>query len=107
MRAASWRVLRAQKIDLDKRKSWCESDDPQFLAKAADVVGLYMAPPRERHRHLRRRETLDPGAGAGAGSSEASQRPGAFRLQPRLESRRRASEFDVLHVHIDLLQRRG
>jgi transposase len=40
-----WRVLRAQKIDLDGRKSWCESDDPDFAAKAADVVGLYMAPP--------------------------------------------------------------
>jgi transposase len=40
-----WRFLRAQKIDLDGRKSWCESDDPEFAAKAADVVGLYMAPP--------------------------------------------------------------
>ena len=40
-----WRFLRAQKIDLDGRKSWCESDDPNFAAKAADVVGLYMAPP--------------------------------------------------------------
>ena len=27
------------------RKSWCESNDPEFVAKAADVVGLYMAPP--------------------------------------------------------------
>ena len=34
-----------QKIDLAGRKSWCESDDPEFAAKAADVVGLYMAPP--------------------------------------------------------------
>ena len=34
-----------QKIDLDGRKSWCESDDAEFAAKAADVVGLYMAPP--------------------------------------------------------------
>ena len=40
-----WRVLRAQKIDLSGRKSWCESDDPEFAAKAADVVGLYLAPP--------------------------------------------------------------
>jgi transposase len=40
-----WRVLRAQKIDLAGRKSWCESNDPEFAAKAADVVGLYMAPP--------------------------------------------------------------
>jgi transposase len=40
-----WRFLRAQKIDLAGHKSWCESDDPEFVAKAADVVGLYMAPP--------------------------------------------------------------
>src|SRR5271166_3639071 len=40
-----WRFLRGQKIDLAGRKSWCESDDPEFVAKAADVVGLYMAPP--------------------------------------------------------------
>ena len=40
-----WRWLRAQKIDLARRKSWCESTDPEFVAKAADVVGLYMAPP--------------------------------------------------------------
>ncbi len=40
-----WRVLRAQKIDLAARKSWCESNDPEFAAKAADVVGLYMSPP--------------------------------------------------------------
>jgi hypothetical protein len=40
-----WRFLRAQKIDLAGRKSWCEGTDPAFVAKAADVVGLYMAPP--------------------------------------------------------------
>ena len=40
-----WRFLRAQKIDLTGRKSWCESDDPEFVAKAADVVGLYLASP--------------------------------------------------------------
>ena len=26
-------------------KSWCESNDPEFAAKAADVVGLYIDPP--------------------------------------------------------------
>ena len=40
-----WRFLRAQKIDLSGRKSWCQSDDPEFAAKAAQIVGLYMAPP--------------------------------------------------------------
>lgn len=40
-----WRFLRAQKIDLAGRKSWCQSNDPEFAAKAADIVGLYLAPP--------------------------------------------------------------
>ena len=40
-----WRVLRAQKIDLAARKSWCQSNDPEFAAKAAEIVGLYLAPP--------------------------------------------------------------
>jgi transposase len=40
-----WRFLRAQKIDLSGRKSWCESDDPEFAAKAAEIVGLYLDPP--------------------------------------------------------------
>jgi transposase len=40
-----WRFLRAQKIDLAGHKSWCESKDPEFAAKAAEIVGLYLAPP--------------------------------------------------------------
>jgi len=40
-----WRFLREHKIDLAGSKSWCESNDPEFVAKAADVVGLYIAPP--------------------------------------------------------------
>jgi len=39
--------LRSHKIDLAARKSWCESNDPHFAAKAADVVGLYVAPPEK------------------------------------------------------------
>lgn len=42
-----WRFLRANKIDLAARKSWCQSDDPDFVAKAADIVGLYLAPPQD------------------------------------------------------------
>ena len=41
-----WRFLRAQKIDLAARKSWCESKDPDFAAKAAEIVGLYLNPPQ-------------------------------------------------------------
>ncbi len=40
-----WRFLREHKIDLAARKSWCESNDPAFAAKAPDVVGLYVDPP--------------------------------------------------------------
>ena len=40
-----WRFLRAQRIDLAGRRSWCLSSDPEFVAKAADIVGLDLAPP--------------------------------------------------------------
>lgn len=40
-----WRFLRRQRIDLAGRKSWCLSTDPEFAAKAADLVGLYLNPP--------------------------------------------------------------
>ena len=40
-----WRFLRAQRIDLAGRKSWCISRDPEFAAKAAEIVGLYRDPP--------------------------------------------------------------
>jgi transposase len=40
-----WRFMRIHKIDLSVRKSWCQSTDPEFAAKAADIVGLYMMPP--------------------------------------------------------------
>ena len=40
-----WRFLREHNIDLAARKSWCESNDPAFVAKAAVVVGLYVDPP--------------------------------------------------------------
>lgn len=40
-----WRFLRAQRIDLAGRKPWCVSSDPEFAAKAAAIVGLYLAPP--------------------------------------------------------------
>src|SRR6195952_4211242 len=40
-----WRFLRAQKIDLSGRKSWCQSNDPDFVPKTVGIVGLYMNPP--------------------------------------------------------------
>jgi transposase len=40
-----WRELRALGISLQRRRSWCISTDPEFAAKSADVVALYLAPP--------------------------------------------------------------
>jgi len=40
-----WRVLRNHGIQLQRRRSWCISTDPEFARKAADVVGLYLDPP--------------------------------------------------------------
>ena len=40
-----WRVLRRHGISLRRRRSWCISTDPEFVPKAADVVGLYLHPP--------------------------------------------------------------
>ena len=40
-----WKVLRRNGIALQRRRSWCISTDPEFAAKAADIVGLYLHPP--------------------------------------------------------------
>ena len=42
---AVWRVLRKEGICLQRQRSWCVSTDKEFAAKAADIVGLYLAPP--------------------------------------------------------------
>lgn len=42
---AVWRVLRKEGISLARQRSWCVSTDPEFAAKAAEVVGLYLNPP--------------------------------------------------------------
>jgi len=39
------RILRRLRISLHQTKSWCESTDPDFAAKASDIVGLYLHPP--------------------------------------------------------------
>jgi len=40
-----WRTLRRHGISLRRRRSWCISTDPEFAAKAADIIGLYLDPP--------------------------------------------------------------
>lgn len=42
---AVWRVLRKEGVCLGRQRSWCVSTDPEFAAKAADIVGLYLNPP--------------------------------------------------------------
>jgi transposase len=44
---AVWRFLRKNNIFLKRQRSWCVSTDPEFSAKAADVVGLYLDPPEK------------------------------------------------------------
>jgi transposase len=43
---AVWRLLRKEGIQLARQRSWCISTDPDFTVKAADIVGLYLAPPQ-------------------------------------------------------------
>ena len=40
-----WQVLRDYGISLQRSHSWCISTDPEFVAKAADITGLYLGPP--------------------------------------------------------------
>ena len=42
---AVWRLLRQESICLQRQRSWCVSTDPEFAAKAADIIGLYLHPP--------------------------------------------------------------
>jgi len=37
--------LRKEGICLSRQRSWCVSTDPEFSAKAADIIGLYLNPP--------------------------------------------------------------
>ncbi len=40
------RVLRKHSIHLRRRRSWCITIPAQVVSKAVDIVGLYLAPPR-------------------------------------------------------------
>jgi transposase len=42
---AVWRLLRKEGVCLSRQRSWCVSTDPEFIPKAADIVGLYLNPP--------------------------------------------------------------
>lgn len=40
-----WRTFRKHNIYLQQKRSWCVSTDPEFVRKAADIIGLYLDPP--------------------------------------------------------------
>lgn len=40
-----WNILRRHGIQLQRRRSWCVSSDPEFAPKAAEIVALYLDPP--------------------------------------------------------------
>lgn len=40
-----WSILRKHGIQLQRRRSWCISTDPEFAPKAAEIVALYLNPP--------------------------------------------------------------
>lgn len=40
-----WKELRTLGISLQRRRSWCISTDPEFEAKSADIIGLYLGAP--------------------------------------------------------------
>ena len=41
------RFLQKEGIQLARMRTWCISTDPEFTAKAADVIGLYLNPPTD------------------------------------------------------------
>lgn len=40
-----WAILQKHGIQLQRRRSWCISNDPEFATKAAEIVALYLDPP--------------------------------------------------------------
>src|SRR5207245_9072670 len=81
-----WRFLRSHKIDLAARKSWCESNDPNFTAKAADVVGLYVAPPEKAIVLCVDEKPSIQALERAQGLSEVTQWPRLDRPEPRLQA---------------------
>jgi transposase len=40
-----WSILRKHGVQLQRRRRWCISTDPEFAPKAAEIVALYLHPP--------------------------------------------------------------
>ena len=92
-----WRVLRRHGIQLQRRRSWCVSTDPEFARKAADIVGLYLDPPEnalvlcvDEKPHIQALERAQgwlrlPGGEAMTGYSHEYKRHGTTTLFAALE----------------------
>lgn len=61
---AVWGLLRKEGICLSRQRSWCVSTDPEFISKAADIVGLYLYPPENALVISVVRKAQHPGIGA-------------------------------------------
>ena len=79
-----WRILRKHQISLARRRSWCISTDPEFVPKAAAIVGMYSGSARECRRSLRRREARNPGAATRPGMAQTAQWQSSDGFQPRV-----------------------
>jgi len=60
-----WRILHRLNISLTRRHSWCVSTDPEFVPKAAAIVGLYLNPPDNAVVLSVDEKTRDTGSGKG------------------------------------------
>lgn len=44
-KSSVYNILSKEGIQLQRKRSWCVSTDPEFAAKSADIIGLYLNPP--------------------------------------------------------------
>jgi transposase len=44
-KSSVYALLARDRIQLQRLRTWCVSTDPEFAAKAADIIGLYLNPP--------------------------------------------------------------
>jgi len=80
-----------------RHRSWCVSTDPEFAAKAADVIGV-SEPTTKRSCTQCRRETLDPGAGKENWLRMHQQRQSRARSEEHLQAAWPINLFAALNV---------
>ena len=85
--AAVQRIWAAHGLKPHLVKTFKLSNDPRFVEKLRDVVGLYRNPPVERACAVRGREEPDPGSGPDPAGLAAQARPRG-NDDPRLQAQR-------------------